>query len=303
MVGTVEQTYKTTSVEEKLDMTNEMKARGTLLMGLPNKDQLKFHSYQDEKFLMEAIEKRYGGNKESKKDINLKLLRSLPSKWKTHALIYRNKAKIETISLDDLYNNLKINEPELTRSSRTSQNPQNVAFIASNSTNSTYRTNEADNTAYGVSTAHTQGLQSVEERLVHYKKNKAVFADKINILNLKVRLKDNAIVEYTKNLEKTEKERDELKLTLETYQNSSKSLNTLLKSQVSDKVKTGLGYKAASPATEDFVNSSTMIENQENVKSRSDKGYHVVPPPYTGNYIPPKSDLMFIDEQVKSRNT
>nr|GEV28058.1 ribonuclease H-like domain-containing protein [Tanacetum cinerariifolium] len=44
-----------------------MKARGTLLMALPNKDHLKFHSYQDAKLLMEAIDKRYGGNKESKK--------------------------------------------------------------------------------------------------------------------------------------------------------------------------------------------------------------------------------------------
>nr|GEX44486.1 hypothetical protein [Tanacetum cinerariifolium] len=43
-----------------------------------------------------------------------------------------------------------------------------------------------------------------------------------------------------------------------------------------------------------------MIENQENVKSRSDKGYHVVFSPYTGNYIPPKPDLMFIDEQVEN---
>ncbi|GKB78372.1 hypothetical protein Tco_0945267, partial [Tanacetum coccineum] len=44
-----------------------MKARGTLLMALPNKDQLKFHSYKDAKLLIEAIKKRYGGNKESKK--------------------------------------------------------------------------------------------------------------------------------------------------------------------------------------------------------------------------------------------
>nr|GEV17558.1 hypothetical protein [Tanacetum cinerariifolium] len=170
-------------------------------MALPNKDQLKFHSYQDAKLLMETIEKRYGGNKESKKvqrallkqqyknfiasssetldqtfdrlqklisqleiqgkvikqeDINLKLLRSLPSEWKTHALIWRNKVEIETISLDDLYNNLKIYEPELTGSSSTSQNLQNVAFVSSNSINSTSSTNEADNIVYGVSTAHTQ---------------------------------------------------------------------------------------------------------------------------------------------------
>ncbi|GJU52445.1 hypothetical protein Tco_1226159, partial [Tanacetum coccineum] len=70
----------------------------------------------------------------------------------------RNKEEIETISLDDLYNNLKIYEPELAGSLSTSQNPQNVAFVSSNSTNSNCNsiTNEADNTAYGVSTAHTQ---------------------------------------------------------------------------------------------------------------------------------------------------
>ncbi|GJY07182.1 hypothetical protein Tco_0374236 [Tanacetum coccineum] len=178
-----------------------MKARGTLLMALPNKDQLKFHSYKDAKLLMEAIEKRFGGNKESKKvqrtllkqqyenflgsssktidqtfdrlqklisqldiqgkvitqeDMNLKLLRSLPSEWKTHALIWRNKEEIKTISLDDLYNNLKIYEPELSGSSSIRQNPQNVAFMSSNSTNSNSSTNEADNTTYGVSAAYTQ---------------------------------------------------------------------------------------------------------------------------------------------------
>ncbi|GJZ85786.1 hypothetical protein Tco_0651125 [Tanacetum coccineum] len=110
-----------------------MKARGTLLMALLNKDQPKFHSYKDAKLLMEAIEKSsetmdylllIGWQKTYISqlgedsgalfimDMNLKLLRSLPSEWKTHALIWRNKAEIETISLDDLYNNLKIYEPE-----------------------------------------------------------------------------------------------------------------------------------------------------------------------------------------------
>ncbi|GJV43131.1 ribonuclease H-like domain-containing protein [Tanacetum coccineum] len=163
-VGEVEQEYEPTSAKEKQDRRNEMKARGTLLMALPNKDQLKFHSYKDAKLLMEAIEKRLQklisqleiqGEIISQEDMNLKLLRSLPSEWKTHALIWRNKEEIETISLDELYNNLKIYEPELTGSSSTSQNPQNVAFVSSNS-NSNRITNEADNTAYGVSSAHTQ---------------------------------------------------------------------------------------------------------------------------------------------------
>ncbi|GJU40013.1 hypothetical protein Tco_1192970 [Tanacetum coccineum] len=51
---------------------------------------------------------------------------------------------------------------------------------------------------------------------------------------------------------------------------------------------------AASPAVESFVNLSN--------KSRSDKGYHSVPPPLSGNFIPHKPDLTFIDEIVESEN-
>nr|GEY41665.1 hypothetical protein [Tanacetum cinerariifolium] len=65
MVGTVEQPYEPTTLEEKLDIKNEIKARGTLLMALPNEDQLKFHSYQDAKFLMETIEKSTSSTNEA----------------------------------------------------------------------------------------------------------------------------------------------------------------------------------------------------------------------------------------------
>nr|GFA95099.1 hypothetical protein [Tanacetum cinerariifolium] len=46
---------------------NELKSHGTLLMALPDKHQLKFNSHKDAKTLMEAIEKRFGGNTETKK--------------------------------------------------------------------------------------------------------------------------------------------------------------------------------------------------------------------------------------------
>ncbi|GKE08178.1 hypothetical protein Tco_1411729 [Tanacetum coccineum] len=95
-IGTVKQVYEPTTAEEKQDRRNEMKARATLLMALLNKYQLKFHSYQDAKLLMEAIDKRLQklisqleiqGEAINQEDMNLKLLRSLPSEWKTHALI------------------------------------------------------------------------------------------------------------------------------------------------------------------------------------------------------------------------
>ncbi|GJS09724.1 hypothetical protein Tco_0366520 [Tanacetum coccineum] len=46
---------------------NELKARSTLLMALPNEHQLKFNSYKDAKILMQAIENRFGGNTATKK--------------------------------------------------------------------------------------------------------------------------------------------------------------------------------------------------------------------------------------------
>ncbi|GJZ40427.1 hypothetical protein Tco_0586990 [Tanacetum coccineum] len=66
-VDGVEQTYPPTTAEEKLVRKNELKAKGTFLMALPNEHQLKFNSYKDAKSLIEAIEKRFGGNKEAKK--------------------------------------------------------------------------------------------------------------------------------------------------------------------------------------------------------------------------------------------
>ncbi|GKB43521.1 hypothetical protein Tco_0888463 [Tanacetum coccineum] len=151
-------------VSDKLARKNELKARGTLLMALPNEHQLKFNSYKNAKSLIEAIKKRFRGNKESKKleihgetisqeDLNLKLLRSLPSEWKTHTLIWRNKPDLETLSMDDLYNNMKIYEAEVMGSSSTSQNTQNIAFVSSNNTGST---NEAVKTAHGVSATNSK---------------------------------------------------------------------------------------------------------------------------------------------------
>nr|GFC43000.1 hypothetical protein [Tanacetum cinerariifolium] len=43
----------------------------------------------------------------SQEDANIKLLRSLTSAWNNIAVIMRNKSDIETLSMDDLYNNLK----------------------------------------------------------------------------------------------------------------------------------------------------------------------------------------------------
>nr|GEX98281.1 hypothetical protein [Tanacetum cinerariifolium] len=77
-------------------------------------------------------------------DANLKLLRSLPSSWNNIALIMRNKSDLDTLSMDDLYNNLKVCESEIKGQSSSSLNSQNVAFVTSDNSSST---NETVNTA------------------------------------------------------------------------------------------------------------------------------------------------------------
>ncbi|GJW41517.1 hypothetical protein Tco_0067362, partial [Tanacetum coccineum] len=105
-----------------------MKARSTLMMGIPNEHQLKFNSIKDAKSLLEAIEKRFRGENLSQEDVNQKLLRSLSSEWNTHAVVWRNKPELETMSMDDLYNNLKLYKPDFkgTSSSTNAANLTNV---------------------------------------------------------------------------------------------------------------------------------------------------------------------------------
>ncbi|GKA79834.1 ribonuclease H-like domain-containing protein [Tanacetum coccineum] len=106
------------------------------------------------------------------------------------------------------------------------------------------------------------GLESVEARLLVYKKNESVYEEDIKLLKREIYLKEVAITELRRKLELAQKQKDEIQLTVENFENSSKNLNKLLDCQIVDKCKTGLGY-------------------------------NVVPPPYTGNFMPPKHDLSF----------
>ncbi|GJS90088.1 retrovirus-related pol polyprotein from transposon TNT 1-94 [Tanacetum coccineum] len=162
-----------TTAKEKGRRRLEVKARSTLMMGIPNKHQLKFNFIKDAKKLLEAVEKRFGRNEATKKtqrnllkqqsenftapssemldqtfdrlqklvsqlellgekisqeDVNQKILRSLSPEWKTHAVVWRNKVDLDTMSMDDLYNNLKVYEPEFKGMSSSISSTQNMAF-------------------------------------------------------------------------------------------------------------------------------------------------------------------------------
>ncbi|GJW98984.1 hypothetical protein Tco_0180792 [Tanacetum coccineum] len=172
VVKGVETTISLTTAEEKAQRRFELKSRSTLLMGIPNEHQLKFNSIKDAKSLMQVVEKRFGGNAATKKtqrnllkqqyenftasssevlDQTFDRLKSLSVSWRF--MVKRNKSEIDTLSLDDLYNNLKMYELEVKGTSSSSTNTQNVAFVSSNCTSST---NRVVNIAHGVTTASTQ---------------------------------------------------------------------------------------------------------------------------------------------------
>nr|GFD55259.1 ribonuclease H-like domain-containing protein [Tanacetum cinerariifolium] len=67
----------------------------------------------------------------SQEDDNQKLLRSLSPEWNTHAVVWRNKADLDKMSMNDLYNNLKVYELEVKGMSSSSSSTQNMDFVLS----------------------------------------------------------------------------------------------------------------------------------------------------------------------------
>nr|GEW50107.1 hypothetical protein [Tanacetum cinerariifolium] len=353
IVDGVVQVIAPTIAEQRLAKKNELKERGTLLMALPDKHQLKFNIHKDAKSLMEAIEKR-------------------------------NKADLEDQSLDELFNNLKIYEAEVKSSSSTSHNTQNIAFVSSNNTDST---NESVSVVPSVSAASTKApvctlpnvdslndddlkemdlkwqmamhimrarwflqrtrrnlgangttdigfdISKVEcyncHRRGHFArecrsprdtKNKdtqrrtvpvETFAmiwchEDIKLLKLDVMLRVNDLVELRKKFEQAEKERDELKHTLEKFQTSLQNLGKLLESQITKKSSLGYDNQVFNSHVFDYDELSSSESDDSvpispvNDRYKSGEGYHVVPPPYTGTFMPPKPDLVFHDAPMAS---
>ncbi|GKD79328.1 ribonuclease H-like domain-containing protein, partial [Tanacetum coccineum] len=125
--------------EEKINKKNDVKARGLLLMALPNEHQLTFSQYLDAKSMFAAIETRFGGFR-----------RYLPPEWNTHVVVWMNKPEVETMSIDDLYNNFKIVKQKVKKTISTSSGGQNLAFMTAPSSSST---NDANTSCPQVSAA------------------------------------------------------------------------------------------------------------------------------------------------------
>ncbi|GJT77362.1 hypothetical protein Tco_1044087 [Tanacetum coccineum] len=448
------------TAKEILARERERKARTTLLMAIPEDHLAKFHKMTEAKEMWDAIKSRFSGNDESKKiqkyilkqqfegfsvsnseglhrDANQKFLRSLPSSWSQVSLIMRTKPGVDSLSFDDLYNNLRVFETEndvsiaygaTTSSGYNSQRENSSSytdelmhsFFANQSSgghdfheieevlqedrekaitwhfarecrskgNQDIRRRDARNTGYkakdngrrpgkqeepkalvtldgdgvdwtghaedkqenfalmayshsGSDTkvtscskeceesyaklkklydeqreqlgdasieikAYTLALAKVEAQLVCHQKNQLAYEEKIRFMKIDLDDKTDVLTYHKKLLAEAVKEKEELKTKLEKWQNSSKSLNKLLDSQMSVKEKIGLGFSEQVKENElydealmsVFDSHSSDIEDAP-VYDRFAKveGMHAVPPPMTGNYMPPKSDFGIDESQ------
>ncbi|GJU71684.1 ribonuclease H-like domain-containing protein [Tanacetum coccineum] len=389
-----------------------------------------------------------------KDDINHKFLRSLPPSWSQIALIMRNKPDIDQTDIDDLYNNLRVYEDEMKRSSSSTSNSQNLAYLSSENTS---RTNEVLSTpgadqvvcsffaqqttsppldnedlqqidqddleeldirwqvamltlsmqrfikktgrnldfkgkqhvtfdksqvecynchrkgyfakecksgwnqgkrSYGdngrrnpttnepssqalvaqdglggydwrnnfdepvnyalmaitssssSSSSDNEGyelaLESLESKILGHEKNELAWGEKYEFQNYELKCRELKINNLNMELEKVVKERDELNIKIAKWEESSKSLNILLNSQMSAHDKNGLGYGTQLNEMSDKsetdseismsvfeVRSSDEESTPANDRFSKADGYHVVPPPITGNFLTPRADISF----------
>nr|GEU31826.1 retrovirus-related Pol polyprotein from transposon TNT 1-94 [Tanacetum cinerariifolium] len=281
VVEGVDSTIAPAIAEEKAQRRLELKAERTLLIGIPNEHELKFNSIKDAKSCC------------------------------------RNKPEIDTLSFDDLYNNLKIYEPEVKGTSSSNTNTQNVSFVSSNNTSII---NEAVNTAHGVTTASTQAT-AVNSTKINNLSDAVVcsfFASQPNSLQLN---NEDLQQIHLDDLKEMDLRRQMAMLTMRGMRflknngrKFSMNCNETIRFDKS-KVECYNSHKSGH-----FVRECRAPRSQDTKYKKSTRrtvpvktpgssalvscvglgglGYNVVPPPYTGNFMPPKPDFSGLEEFV-----
>nr|GEX86399.1 hypothetical protein [Tanacetum cinerariifolium] len=278
--GTTKKNERTVAVTTK-DMQkrrNDVKERTTLLLALLDEHQLRFSKYKTAQELGAAILKTFGRNEATKKtkknllkqqygnfkaeDVNLKFLRSLPSAWKAHTLIWRNKTDLEEQSLDDLFNSLKIYEAEVKHTSFIGTTTKNLAFVSSYNTDSTTESVNAAASVFAVcAKMPVTSLPNVDSL------SNAIDVDDLKEMDLKwqMAMKGN----FAKECGSPKDSRRHGAAEPQRRVVPRRSLPIIL---------LWLFHLRALPLIMRFQPSD---------------GYHAVPPLYTRTFMPPKPDLVF----------
>nr|GEV08429.1 ribonuclease H-like domain-containing protein [Tanacetum cinerariifolium] len=235
-----------TTAEQRLARKNELKARGTLLMALPDKHQLKFNIHKDAKSLMEAIEKRFGGNKETKK-----VQRLSSSNIRAVTSVSAASIKVHVSAL-----------PNVDTLSDAVFAPSLLGLICQ-------RWNAITATEEGIlqgSAGHLgmQGIKTLKGGMFRWRLLLLMhWFHSVMVLEAMIRT-----FRQMKNPQ-----------TMPSWHSPPQVLQVLLTSDelISSK------------------SDASMPTSQVYDRYKSVEGYHAVPPPYTGTFMPHKSDLVFYD--------
>nr|GEX74252.1 putative ribonuclease H-like domain-containing protein [Tanacetum cinerariifolium] len=236
----------------------------------------------------------------SQEDVNLKFLQSLPSEWKTHTLIWSNKADLEEQSLDDLFNSLKIYEDEVKHSSSTGTTIQYLAFVSSSYTGST-----TESVSAAASVSAICAKMPVSSLLNVDSLSNAIYVDDLEEMDLRWQMA-MLTMRARKFFQKTGRN-------LEANGPTSMGFDMSKVGCYNCHRKGHFARECRSP--NDSRRNEAAEPQRRTVPRRSlpimllwifhlralllimrfqpSDGYHAVPRPYTGTFMPPKPDLVF----------
>nr|GEU68878.1 hypothetical protein [Tanacetum cinerariifolium] len=304
-----------TTTEEKAQRRVELKARSTLLIGIPNEHQLKFNSYKDAKSLWEAIDKRFGGNAATKKsqrnlikqpyeiftassseeiDQTFDILQKLISHFEIHDGYVDNEG--HEVSKGDR-KKVATNSKETigfdkSKDNRNREPMRRTVAVEINTTNDLVAQD-----GFGCDWS-----DQAEEGPTNYAL-KAYTSSSSSSSNSKVSVDSSCSSSCSENVKKFKEQNEQLvkdlkktrievvlKLYILSRDNAIAELRRKL--DLAQKEKDGIQL-----TVENFKNSykslSKLIDSQIVDKYKIGLGYHVVPPLYTGNFMQPKPDLTF----------
>nr|GEW40115.1 hypothetical protein [Tanacetum cinerariifolium] len=259
VVDGVVQHIAPTTAEQRLAKNNELKARGTLLMALPDKHQLKFNIHKDAKSLMEDIEKRFGENNDTKK-VQKTLL-------KQH---YENFTGSSSESLDQIHDRLQ----KLIRQLEILDNDDLKQIDA----------------------------DDLEEMDLKWQMVMLTMRARRFLQRIGRNLGANGTTSIGFDMSKVECYKfhrrghfaKECRSHRDTRNKDTQSRNVPLETSTSNAL---VSHCDESISSESDVSMPTSPVYD---RYKSGEGYHVVPLPYTGTFMPPKPDLVFHDAPTAS---
>nr|GEV86102.1 ribonuclease H-like domain-containing protein [Tanacetum cinerariifolium] len=289
------------TAEQRLARKNKLKAKSTLMLPILDENLVKFHACKDAKSLWEAIKNRtkdecYNGHRRGYFARECRVPRKQGNRNRDSLT---SNAPVDTSTTNALVH--QVHQVQILRYILALRMFKIIYALQKQYDQQCEAFNKSNLEIIG----YKIGLESLEAIIVVHEKNEAVYEEDIAFLKYDVQVKDITIIDLKNQLENALKEKDDLKLKLEKFETSYKNLTKLIDSQISATDKTGLGYDGRVNESEVFnnmVNSceSNEDDNQVNDRFKKSEGYHVVPPPYTSNYMPLKADLSFagLDDSI-----